>query len=380
MFDFWIAHLYSLAVFMAVILGLTVLNLVTLKRLDSFKPRLERPFVSVLVPARNEEKNIERCVTSLLIQNYHPKEVIALDDQSDDRTLEILKQLQRQFPELIVIKGKPLPQGWLGKNWACHQLFRASRGELVLFTDADTHHEPAMLGYAVSAMLQQKVDLLSALVKVEIVSLWDGLLVPFMYWSVLTFFPLWLVSRFKIDGLSASAGQMMLFRRSALEKIGGYEAIKSSVIDDFQLGRTILKHHLRWSLMDATHAISCRMYENLKEAIKGFSKNFLPVFNFNIPLFVFVFVYLLVVFLEPLLVIALKAISPFLSHVPWQPVCLCVLLSIFQHGLVYWRIKTPVFFAFVYPMGIVVAAYTALRSLIAYFHHSVEWKGRSIDL
>lgn len=379
MINFWIAHLYSLAVFLAVILGLTLLNLITLKRLGSFKPTPERPFVSVLVPARNEARNIEKCVTSLLSQDYHPREIIVLDDQSEDQTPEILNRLQRQFPELKVINGKPLPQGWLGKNWACHQLFQVSRGELVLFTDADTRHEPAMLGHAVSAMTQQKVDMLTALVKVEVASFWDGLLVPFMYWSVFTFFPLWLVSKFKIKGLSASVGQLMLFRRSALEKIGGYAAIKKSVIDDFQLGRNILKHHLRLSLMDATHEISCRMYENLAEAVHGFSKNFLPVFNFNVPLFVFVFVYLLVVFLEPLLVIVIQAVTPYLSFLPWQPVCSCVFLSLFQHGLVYRRIKTPAYYAFLYPLVIVFAAYTALRSLIAYCNHSVEWKGRSIS-
>lgn len=378
MVDFWIAHLYSLAVFLAVILGLTLLNIFTLKKLHSFKPHHERPFVSMLVPARNEERNIERCVTSLLSQDYHPKEVIVLDDQSDDHTPEILIRMQRQSPQLIVIKGKPLPQGWLGKNWACHQLFQASRGELVLFTDADTHHEPDMLGHAVSAMLHQRVDMLTALVKIKVASFWDGLLVPFMYWSVLTFFPLWLISRFKIKGLSASAGQLMLFRRSALEKINGYEAIKESVIDDFQLGRNILRHHLRWSLMDATREVSCKMYKSLKEAINGFTKNFLPVFNFNVPLFLFVFVYLLVVYLEPLLVIAIHALTPYFSFVPWQPVCLCVLLSIVQHGLVFWRIKTPAYFSFLYPLAIVVAAYTALHSLIAYFNHSVEWKGRAI--
>jgi chlorobactene glucosyltransferase len=194
----------------------------------------------------------------------------------------------------------------------------------------------------------------------------------------LTLFPLWLVSRFKIKGLSASVGQLMLFRRSALEKIGGYDAIKGSVIDDFQLGRNILKHRLSWSLMDATNEVNCQMYRNLREAINGFSKNFLPVFNFNIPLFVFIFLYLLLVYLEPLIIFFIKATTNHLPFLPWLPILLCVPLSILQHGLVFWRIKTPCHFALMYPFGVLVASYTALRSLIAYRNHSVEWKGRPI--
>ena len=355
-----------------------MINILTLKKMRSHPPTIPLPYVSILIPARNEEENIEKCIISLLEQVYPHKEIIVLNDQSTDQTLDRLNKIQNKYPELKIVDGKPLPKGWLGKNWACHQLFTASQGDVILYTDADTDHQKTMLINAISTMLHEKADMLTALVRLDIHSFGEGLIVPFMYWSLLTFFPLRFSSYFKIKDLSASVGQLMIFKRNAFLQIGGYEAIKDNIVDDFQLGRNILQHRLRLHLSDATEEISCRMYSNLCNAINGFTKNFFPLFNCKVPLFLFVFFYLLLVYIEPLFVLIFKIFSSSLDFISYLPLILCILFSILQQSLVYWRIKIPVYFSFFYPLNIIIAVYTAFRSLAGYATKSVEWKDRPV--
>lgn len=379
MANIWVIHLYSLPVFLIIILILTIINILTLKKMKGYPPASALPYVSILIPARNEEENIDGCIISLLEQAYPHKEIIVLNDQSTDQTLERLFKIQNKYPELKIMDGKPLPKGWLGKNWACHQLFIASHGDVILFTDADTHHQKTMLIDAISTLLHEKADMLTALVRLDINSFGEGLIVPFMYWSLLTFFPLSFSSFFKIKDLSASVGQLMMFKRDAFLQIGGYEAIKDNIVDDFQLGRNILQHKLQLHLSDASEEVSCRMYSNLCNAINGFKKNFFPLFNFNIPLFLFVFLYLLLVYIEPLLVLIIKVLFSSFDFVSWLPLVLCIFFTILQQSLVYWRIRIPVYFSLFYPLNILIAVYTAFRSLVGYVTKSVKWKDRPVE-
>ncbi len=147
-------HPHALFVILFLILGLiTVLvNYFTIRRFDQYPVADTLPFISILVPARNEEHNIEACVVSLLSQDYPDYEVIVLDDHSKDDTLDILQRISRKNSRLRVLNGSPLPEGWLGKHWACHQLYQASSGEFLLFTDADTIHAADMLKASISAL------------------------------------------------------------------------------------------------------------------------------------------------------------------------------------------------------------------------------------
>ncbi len=136
------------------------------------------PRVSILAPARNEEQNIGPCVESLLAQRYPNYEVIVLNDDSSDRTGEILAQFAVAGDRLRVVNGTPLPPGWLGKNWACHQLAQVADGELLLFVDADTRHSESMLEHAVAALEAEQADLLSAIPREEVVTWAERLVVP----------------------------------------------------------------------------------------------------------------------------------------------------------------------------------------------------------
>jgi chlorobactene glucosyltransferase len=378
MFNFWINHLYSLAIFLCVVSIITIINLLTIKKIKRYRLLKDFPRVSVLVPARNEENNIGRCVRSLLLQAYPRLEILVLDDHSTDRTLNILRELQKEYPKLKVMQGQPLPGGWLGKHWACHQLFEASTGDFVLFTDADTTHNPETLKQAVSAICLERADMLTAMVHLEIGSVGEGLLVPFMYWSLLTFFPLKLAAKIKSQKISASVGQFILFKRIAYEQIGGYAAIKNQILDDFLLGRNILQHKLNWCFADAIDLVSCRMYTSLEEAVRGFSKSLFAVFNRKILLFIFVFLYLLTLYFEPIIVLMLRIMNVSPPSVPFAPLLASIILSILQQWICYQRMKIPTLYAFLYPLSILVAAFTAFHSLWSHIFKTAQWKGRRV--
>ena len=213
----WIDHVGGIVIFLAILLLISFINLLTLKRLGKFPDPLHSPRVSLLVPARNEARNIEGCVRGLLAQDYPAFEVIILDDESTDGTGEILERLVAEDARLRVIHGQPLPAGWLGKNWACQQLSQAAGGEYLLFTDADTCHDPLMLRDSIAAALATNADLLSGMPHQEVKTWSEQLLVPILAWSFMAFIPIALAERVRAAFLSVSIGQFLLFRRSAYD-------------------------------------------------------------------------------------------------------------------------------------------------------------------
>ena len=275
----WIDHVGGIVIFLAILLLISFVNLLTLKRLGKFPDPPHTPRVSLLVPARNEARSIEGCVRSLLAQGYPDFEVIILNDESTDGTGEILTRIAAEDDRLRVIHGQPLPTGWLGKNWACQQLSQAATGDYLLFTDADTGHDRLMLRDSIAAALATNADLLSGMPH-QIVKTWsEQLLVPILAWSFMAFIPLALAQRVRPAFLSVAIGQYLLFRRSAYEKINGHAAVRDKVVEDFELARNIKKAGLQWRFVDATARIHCRMYHNFREVFNGLSKNLFIVFG-----------------------------------------------------------------------------------------------------
>jgi chlorobactene glucosyltransferase len=199
--------IYILIVFQAVLLLIVWSNWIILRRARQHKIPEKKPYLSVLIPARNEETNIARCVHSLLVQDYPNFEILVLDDQSDDATPEILCRLAAHEPRLTALAGQALPEGWIGKNWACHQLARQARGELLLFTDADTVYQPNALSALVAAVFGEQADVLTGFPD-QVMQTWgERLTVPFFSWAFLTFTPLALAYRLRLPSLSSGVGQ-----------------------------------------------------------------------------------------------------------------------------------------------------------------------------
>lgn len=378
MSGFWFQHQFGIIVFLSVLLLIALSNWRSLRRLGDYRPASRVPRVSVLVPARDEEANIGPCVRSLLAQEYPDFEVLVLDDDSRDRTLQVLRGLAAEDARLQVLQGAPLPPGWIGKHWACHQLARAARGEIFLFTDADTRHHPQALQQVVAALLHEEADLLTVLPRQEVVSWAERLLVPLMPWSIFSFLPIGLAHRLRSPALSASVGQFMLFRREAYERIGGHAAVRADVADDLALGRLVKAQGLRWRLVDATGYVRCRMYHNFRQVREGFSKSLFAAFGYNVPLFMFVWLWLGLVFLEPPLVLALWATGNEPGPLSPALAALAVVLSVLSWGIVHVRFGFPRYLALLYPLTVLLSFMVAVRSLFLTLTRRTVWKGRRL--
>ena len=370
-------HLLGIDIFLGVMMLVLLGNLLSLRRLGDFGPCRSFPFVSVLVPARNEERNIGDCVRSLLAQDYPDFEVLVLDDCSEDATLSLLQGLRESSCRLEVLRGEPLPVGWTGKNWACHQLSERARGELLLFTDADTRHSPSMLREAVAAMQALDLQMLSAFPREEVGTWSEKLLVPVFLWSVLSFLPLPLAHRLRHPFLSAALGQLMLFRADAYREMGGHAAVRGAVVDDLALGRLAKSHGLRWRFLDGAEHFSCRMYEGWREVVEGFSKNLFAVFDYNLPAFAFVWVWLLVVFCEPPVILVL---APFglIGGKEAAAAGAAVGLALLHWALSLRALRFPARRALLYPLSVLGMVLLAARSLWQSFRGTAAWKGREL--
>ena len=280
-----------LIIFQIVILLIFVSNILITYLARQHSPSVTFPMVSILVPARNEEKNIARCVQSLLAFDYPAFEVLVLDDQSNDNTRSILEKLSRSHSRLQVLDGDPPSGGQVGKSWACSQLARRAQGELLFFTDADTFHQPETLRTIVTALEGEQADLLTGFPRQEVHTWGERFLVPFFSWAMLCFNPLALAYKLSHPALSSALGQMMLFRREAYLAIGGHEGVVSSIVDDLMLARKIKSNGMRWRVIFIADLISCRMYRNSREAIQWICEKSVCSFRFSLAS-VFVYFYM----------------------------------------------------------------------------------------
>ncbi len=377
--NLWHQHWLFIVVFLALGLFTVIYNTLTVPRLGDYPSAPRWPRISILVPARNEAVNIEPCVQSLLAQEYPDFEVLVLNDHSTDETGVILARLAKQFPRLRVLTGKPLPSGWFGKHWACHQLAQAAGGELLLFTDADTRHAPSMLQASVSALMAEDADLLTAFPREEVVTWGERLVVPFIGFGIFTFLPIRLIQRLRWTTLAVTIGQFMLFRRSAYEAVGGYEAVRGEVLDDVRLGQRILRAGFEWRLMDGTCQVSCRMYRGFWDAVDGFCKNLFAVFGYRILPYALTFLIVGMAFLEPLFVLLARRLGWAQPPFPLLYAYAAVALSLSLWTLAFRRFRFPLYLVLFYPIILSVFILIAARSLVQAVTGTATWKDRVLD-
>jgi chlorobactene glucosyltransferase len=229
--------------------------------------------VSVLVPARNEARNIGRCLRSLLAQDYPLLEILVLDDGSTDSTPEIVAEMAQANSRLRLLRGRALPQGWMGKNYACHQLAQVAQGEWLLFTDADTHHRPGALVWAIEAAQQNEADLVSLIPHIATHSLGEDLVLPIVPFGILGCFPLALAARLRVPYLAMAVGPFMLFRREAYQHVGGHWAVQSEIAEDVVLARQVRRAGGRVALLDGSEQVDVHFYRGFWESWHGLAKS-----------------------------------------------------------------------------------------------------------
>jgi chlorobactene glucosyltransferase len=379
MLEYLQVHAYTVIGFLAFSLLTAWGNSLFLRRLSRDPLKLEQyPFVSVLVPARNEALNIERCVRSLLLQEYAAFTVMVLDDHSTDSTRAILEAIQKEHPELQIMDGSALPSGWLGKHWACHQLAQAADGELLLFTDADTWHEPYALRDSVLALIASKVDLLTVFPHEHVLTWGEKLTVPVLAFAPFSFVPVFLAQQLRIFQWAVTIGQFMLFRRSTYEAVGGYAAVRSHPLDDVTFGRRVLKQGFKWLLVDGMDHVHCRMYRDFDSSVNGLTRSLFAFFTNRAFLYVLAWLWIGVVFLEPLFILALSALGFPVWFFPVSLAWTAVMESILLFAMIYYRFRFPFYLVWVYPISVGIYVWLAFRSLIASWRRSAEWKDRHL--
>ena len=372
------------------ILANVVANLRAFDGLRPAEPPENPPLVSILIPARNEQRSIAACVGPLLRQDYPNCEVIVLDDHSEDDTGAIVQRLiadaasERASVNARLICGQPLPDGWTGKNWAFHQLAQAAGGEFLFFTDADTEHAAGTVTAAVAYAQRNRAGLVSAWPRLVTVTPGEKLIVPVILLVGLAFCPLWLQRWIQekperarghdVRGMGVANGQFMFFSRRAYERIGGHEGVRAHVVEDVTLGRQIaelIPEGERLFNCDALQFSTVRMYRSFAETWAGFTKNVRAAFDDRGIMFWVFGCSQAAVFLLPFVAIFFAP-----SSLRWV-VGLQIAIIIFIRLLLAARFRTSRFGALLHPLGVLLLMLIGLNSWRLSRGRGVVWKGRT---
>ena len=235
----------------------------------------DAPSLSVIVPARNEERTIERCVRSLLAQTLPDYELIVVDDRSDDDTPAILARLAAESARLRVVRGEPLPDGWVGKPWALEQGARHARGAWLLFTDADSWHAPAACTSALAFVRARGVDALTIATYQELGSWGERAVLPTILGMVIVVSGSMAQLNDPADTRHALAnGQYILVARAAYDALGGHAALRGEIVEDVAFARRLKADgRFRLLLAGGEDLVRVRMYHSLRGVWDGFTKN-----------------------------------------------------------------------------------------------------------
>jgi glycosyltransferase involved in cell wall biosynthesis len=263
--------------FTALQLLLALVNVIFRERMRHGAPG--KGLVSVLIPARNEEINIASIMGDVLSQDHDDFELIVCDDQSDDKTAAIVEEYAARDARIRLIRTKELPQGWLGKNHACHTLAQKAKGRYFLFLDADVRIGGDIIGQAIAHAERHGLALISIFPRQIMKSLGEKITVPLMNYILLTLLPLILVRISRRPSLSAANGQFMFFAAAEYKELHPHRVMKNNPVEDIGIARYYKKSGLKISCRAGDSRVSCRMYRGFSEAVQGFSKNVIVFFG-----------------------------------------------------------------------------------------------------
>lgn len=239
----------------------------------------EAGLVSVLIPARNEEKNIAGILGDLQKQDQQNLEIIVFNDQSTDHTAEIVTRFSENDNRIKLISSNGLPEGWLGKNHACYSLSKQAKGSFLLFLDADVRIGNKVITNTINQSIKSNLGLLSIFPKQKMLSVGELITVPNMNYILLSLLPLVLVQKSEQPALSAANGQFMLFNSKIYYEINPHERMKANRVEDIEIARLYKKNKITVACLSGDDSITCQMYTGYNEAVNGFSKNVINFFG-----------------------------------------------------------------------------------------------------
>lgn len=354
------------------------LNHLLSRRLARMPDAPVTPRVSVLIPARNEAERIGRCVGHWTLQEYADYEVFVYDDQSSDDTAARVLAAAGGASRVRLIRGGPLPDGWLGKPHACHRLRAHATGEILVFADADVTPAPAALARAVGALAALSLDALSAIPVHTSPSLATRALVALQNWAALTFVPSWLGALGDRPLLAAMNGQFIAVRAEAYDRSGGFRAVRDTLAEDVALGRRLTAFGYRVRLLDGAGVLRCTPYARVRECWRANVRNLLPIFFDSTPVLAFALLALAALVFGPLALLALSALLGRAGTLGWTWLPLAeVALGLVPRVLADRRAEYPPWLALLHPLAVAALIGMGVESL-ARFHGGgvIEWRGR----
>lgn len=323
--------------------------------------------VSILIPVRNESRDIIELLESIRDQDYSQYEVIILDDNSTDDTYDICKAFCESNKKFRILKGDELPAGWTGKNFACHQLALAAKGNFLLFLDAGEQVHNGLINTALYRMHQYNLGLLSVFANLNMYTVGEHLVVPLLHYLLQSLLPLRLVYLIQSHTVATASGQFMLFNGEGYRRNQWHSQVKDKIVEDAEIMRMVKAAGYKGEALLANGMLSSRLFTNYKEAISGFSKNVLSVFDYNILWFL---IYILLTIAGPMMIIITLNIPIILFMT--TIIVLGRLMGSLSAG------QNPVYNIVLHPLQMLSLTAIAFIAIQKHLTHTLTWKGRRV--
>jgi chlorobactene glucosyltransferase len=333
----------------------------------------DAPPVSVLIPARDEAAVIGATVARWLAQTTPDFELLILDDASTDGTAAAARAAAHGDPRVRVLAGQPLPAGWHGKNWACHQLGEAARGRVLVFTDADVLWEADALAGLLAMQRAHAADMLTVW-PTQITETWgERLVVPLLALVILGYLPIFMVNHTPFAAFAAANGQCIAFTRAAYQRVGGHAAVRSAIVEDIVLARRAKHAGLRLWMADGNGRILCRMYTGWPGVRDGFAKNILAGYGGRVLFLLAGWAFHWAVFLLPPVLALAGVLGARVNTAGWAALAV---LGIGVRALTAAFTRQRVGDALALPVSVGLMSVIAARALYWRATGGVRWKGR----
>jgi len=337
------------------------------------------PKVSVIVPARNEERFIGDCLTTIGTQNYSNYNIIAVDDSSTDRTAHLIKEHALQDRKIMFVEAGPKPDGWVGKNWACYQGYLRSDGDLLLFTDADTNYAKNVISSAVSKIVNEDLDALTLVPRLVCLDRWTKITLPFLSTFLHSrYSPLRVNDPSKRIGYFF--GSFYLIKRSVYETIGKHSGVRNELVEDGALGSRVKKSGYKLKMFRGEHLVSAVWARDFSSLWNGLGRLIIPLYRVNRFQAVAIFTVSFFLFLAPFIILPYSVffldnlIAKVLFAVSGMA---CMLIT--ASGMVQARagLKVNMLYALAAPLAAVIIAFGFLSGVVkAGARKGVKWRDR----
>ena len=355
-----------------------------------YSPRLEKikninktfPMVSIIVPARNEERYIRKCVDSLVKQDYHDFEIILVNDESSDKTLEIMNEYQNSYSTIKVLNVNRPDADWTGKNWACYQGYLNSKGDLLLFTDADSYHSENTLSLVVQNIKHYRLDAITVMPRLLCNDFFTKVTLP-----LLTIFMHTRFSPLKVNDAKSKLGYFFgsyfLIKRDTYEQVGSHASVKHEIIEDGALGKKVKEGNFKMRMVRGESYVQTIWARNASELSKAIDRLVIPMFMENrlkLSLLSIVLFFLLIFpFLIVSLSLTLSIIHPYILNFVILLLAGITLVILFLANLI--QITMTLFLNKFYSLGLIIGATIIVSRFISRLIRSnrisiVNWRDR----